>query len=143
MLSKEKYMLPNEKIVNKHKKYEHYEISFNKIINLVGDNIIEIPVEQGLLFKRNIKELEDEYVKDPSYFKCKSNICIAVYPTSTGYKYYLVDGQHRIEMARNIIKNIEKSKCKDDVFRVNFRFCETMDEVKCLFDSLNKDSKKN
>jgi hypothetical protein len=135
-------MLPNEKNINKHKKYDYYDISFNKIIDLVKDNIIEIPVEQGLLFKKNIKELENEYIKDPSYFKCKSNISIAVYPTPLGYTYYLVDGQHRIEMAKNIIKNIEKTKCEDGIFRVNFRFCETIDEVKCFFESLNKDSKK-
>ena len=134
-----KQSLPNEKEINEKNTYYLTEMSFKTIINLIDNHSIELPIEQGGLNEDTIKDLINDYKLDKAYFYCRNNIVIGVLNQNDKYKYYIVDGQHRINMARELLEKYNE----DETFKVNFKYCKNKNEIRLLFEKLNKDSNKN
>jgi hypothetical protein len=131
--------LPYIKEINAKDRFYNKNMTFKTIIDLYyNTKQILLPPIQGNLNEDTVDELVDEYLNDNNIFKCKNSICIGVLLIDKNYDYYLVDGQHRVEMAKKIFD----SNDIDDIFSVNFYFCESKLQLKRLFNSLNKDSSK-
>lgn len=113
-------LLPNEKNINEKKTYYLTEMSFKTIINLIDNHIIELPIEQGGLNEDAVKDLIDDFRLDKAYFYCRNNIVIGVLNQNDKYRYYIVDDQHRINMARVLLEKYNE----DEIFKVNFKYCK-------------------
>lgn len=131
--------LPEKNEINSKKRHVRKEISFKNIVKWLEDGDIVLPPIQGNLNGDSVKEMAKEYKDDP-YFKCKDNISIGVLEEDCEYKYYIVDGQHRLEMVRKLM---QKKDAFDDKLQFNFVYCNTKREFNKFFESMNKDSKKN
>lgn len=125
------------KIRNENKYYETYP-TFGDISN---SNKLKTPRCQAELNENKVTEMIQEYKKDKYKFKMKDTIIIGVLHDMP----FLVDGQHRIEMAKRLIK--DKSLSNYDIELEDFRFCyyivNNQKELRELFNSVNKDSIKN
>ena len=127
-------LLPNEKIINEKNTYYLTEMSFKTITELINNHLIELPIEQGGLNEDAVKDLIDDFRLDKAYFYCRNNIVIGVLNQNDKYRYYIVDGQHRINMARVLLEKYNE----DEIFKVNFKYCKNKNEVRLLFEKLNK-----
>lgn len=125
------------KVRNENKYYETYP-TFGDINN---SNKLITPRCQAELNIEKVNEMIQEYKKDKYKFKMKDTIIIGVLHD----KPFLIDGQHRIEMAKRLIK--DKSLSNYDIELEDFRFCyyivNNQKELRELFNSVNKDSIKN
>ena len=77
----------------------------------------------------------EEYINNPHFLKFKNRIVIAIFNDS----WYLVDGQHRLEMA----KRCHSEYGLNDELIFCWYHCNNEDEIRKLFNSLNKDSSGN
>ena len=107
------------------------KLYYNEIIN----NLIK-PTEQTSLDQTKIDEMIKEYNENYLYFKAKNKVVIAYFNN----KYYMVDGQHRIEMCKQLY---EQDNNIDDYLICSWYTINTSDELRSLFNSINKDSYKN
>ena len=92
---------------------------------------------QGTLIEDKIEGMITEYDEHPDFFAHKRIITIAVMNNN----YYMVDGQHRVEMAKRLYTN--NNKCRDNHFVCIWHNVNNEEEMRNIFDSINIDSIKN
>jgi hypothetical protein len=105
---------------------------------LSKDQLVSLPLlrppYQADLDDTKVKEMIRSYQVNPEFGYFKNTIVVAV--RMSGQKcFYLVDGQHRVEMC--------KQKAIDYPFQVLFYAISTDDEMRDLFREMNYDSYKN
>ncbi len=105
---------------------------------LAKDQLLTLPLlrppYQADLDDAKVKEMIRSYQTNPEFGYFKNTIVVAV--RMAGQKcFYLVDGQHRVEMC--------KQKTIDYPFQVLFYAISTDDEMRDLFREINYDSFKN
>lgn len=114
-------------------------VTFGETSKLIDDNILEDPLIQTSLDDDKVEEMIKTYIEHPSFFISKSIITIALCKKDKTTKYYLIDGQHRINMAKKLYDN----KDENSTLLFAFHTIKNDDEGELLFDSLNKDSFRN
>jgi hypothetical protein len=112
------------------------KLSFKLIKNLIDNNLLIKPPFQTDLDEDKVKEMVNSYLLNPSYLIFKNKIIIAVINNE---KLYLIDGQHRLQMAYELYSNYNK----DDMLYFCYFFVNNDDDMKKLFYEINKDSYKN
>jgi hypothetical protein len=114
------------------------KVSFKILTRLVEQKELNLPQYQAELNVSKVDEMIESYHKNPHYLAFKNKVVIGVIIRDTNRKYYILDGQHRIDMAHKI--HIDKG------INDNLIFCyylvKTDDEMKELFNEINKDSLK-
>lgn len=147
MMSMANLKLPGEFAAKRGHKTTFHEkiITFKKIAGLIKDKRLLTPPFQGALDEDKVDQMIYSFKKNRDYLYFKNKIVIGVIPPKTidylepdNYKMYVLDGQHRVEMARRLAEEGEN----DDLW---FCYYETRDnrEMKKLFEEINKDSMKN
>ena len=111
------------------KQLKNYEKLFNKLPFQID------------LDEEKIQEMKVAYLKNPDYLIYKNKIVIAVVCNkfSEEYKLYIVDGQHRIEMAKILF---EKENI-NDYLTICYYKIKSDKSMKELFKEINSDSYKN
>ena len=119
------------------KNYCEKQVSFEQIINhpRLQDNMLKKPNYQGALDEHKCEQMVEEYLQNPSLICSKNKVVIG----SLNDNWYIIDGQHRLEIA----KMLKKNHNIDDCLIFCYYECFTEEEMKQLFDSLNQDSLKN
>ena len=100
---------------------------------------ISKPAQQCSLDDTKVREMVKEYSEHPDYFAHKRIITIA-YMEHDKDTYYIVDGQHRIEMARELTKD---DRSVNDYVICIWHMLSNEAEMRRLFSSINKDSIRN
>tara|TARA_B100001094_G_scaffold49270_1_gene44703 strand:+ start:3072 stop:4130 length:1059 start_codon:yes stop_codon:yes gene_type:complete len=112
-------------------------LQFQKLQTLVNANIFKKPIYQGALNKQKVNEMIESYLNNPKNFQYKNKIVIGV----INKQYYIIDGQHRVEMICNLCK-INKFYNKKTVI-VAYYMLDNHEEALELFSEINIDSCKN
>lgn len=122
------------------KTLKYYE-TFPTFWEISEDIKIKMPDCQHSLDEKKYKDMAYEYRRDKYKFLYKDTIVIGVLNNTP----YLIDGQHRIEMCRYLIKNYgELDRDLDsDTFRFCYNLVENEMELRQLFESVNHDSERN
>lgn len=122
--------IKGSKPIYKDEKCIEYNLSKNQILSLTLHN----PPYQTDLNMEKVGEMNESYRQHPEFGRFKNIIVVAVRMTGD-HLFYLVDGQHRVELMR----------MHDIVypFRVLFYPIQTDDEMRQLFREMNYDSHKN
>jgi hypothetical protein len=135
--------LPGKEI-SKSDKSQEKRVSFKTVSELFRDKKLFKPKFQTDLDEDKVEEMRKSYKKHPEYLLFKNKIVIAVIvkvygPDDYYSKMYVVDGQHRLEMAKIIY---EEDQTND---YLNFCYYQIKEEkeMKRLFNEINKDSHKN
>jgi hypothetical protein len=124
-------IFPGKKIYEE-KDFFETVISFKHIINHPIMQKIVKPDYQGALNNDTVESLILEFKKNPNFLRYKNKIVIGILNNT----YYILDGQHRMEMVKQIgEKNGELQFC--------WYFFTSEKEMRQLFSSINKDSYKN
>ena len=116
-------------------KYDETRVSFRDILLSPKMNNIRVSESQRALNMDSVESMINEYISYPHFLKFKNRITIGIYNDT----WYLVDGQHRIEMAKKLYDTYQSN---DELIFCWF-ICEDESDLKKLFISLNKDSKGN
>lgn len=128
---------PGQKL-NYLEKFDNYTetfITFESIVNNTKITNIIKPDYQGSLLEDKCDDMVNEYLKNPLLLRLKNKIIIGCLNDN----WYLIDGQHRLEMAKQLYMNFSKN----DKLIFCWYKCHNENEMKELFTSLNKDSIKN
>jgi hypothetical protein len=86
-----------------------------------------------------IEEMVGAYIKNPQFLLSKLVITIAIVTIDGATETYLMDGQHRMEMIKQIYENFNEND--NVIFAVQQIYSER--EMILLFEELNKDSTKS
>jgi hypothetical protein len=116
-------------------KYDDYfetKVKFELIANSPKIDGMETSDSQRQMDEDKIGSMVEEFHNHPQYLNCKNTIVIGVFRD----KWYLVDGQHRLEMAKRVYRETRES----GVFVFCWYTCNTEDDMRQLFISVNKDS---
>ena len=135
--------LPGKEMCKKENSQER-RISFKKICELFKDNKLKKPKFQIDIDEDKIDEMIKSYKKNPEYLLFKDKIVIAMTITQYSkydlyYNMYIVDGQHRLEMAKKLYEEYNIN----DYLVFCFYHIKSDKEMKKLFIEINKDSYKN
>jgi hypothetical protein len=127
---------PGTKITNPCNDGSFFEtrISFETLYNHPKLANLEKPCEQGALNDDKVKLMINEYETFPAFLRFKNRVVIG----NLNDTWYIVDGQHRIEMAKQLYH--------DYAINDELIFCwYACDEqrMRQLFNSINHDSTKN
>ena len=119
-------------------KVERTEVSFQRVVehNLM-EKLIK-PPHQGALQDDKVNEMVQEYLEKPDFWTHKQIVTISVFNGS----YYITDGQHRIEASKLLFHNYGKSSDQDYLI-FNWHTVDSEQEMRSLYNSINKDSTKN
>ena len=112
--------------------YFETRVQFADIYNHPKLKLIERSPSQRVIDEDKVESMIDEYIKRPHFFRFKNHIVIC----DLRNKWYLVDGQHRIEMAR---RGYEEYNLNDE-FIFCWYSCTNENDMRELFNSVNKDS---
>jgi len=124
------------KIHFKYQNGQENKISFKMITQVLEEGRLLKPKYQTDMDEDKINEMVQSYLKNPTHLIFKNKIVIAVINEE---KLYLIDGQHRLQMARELYLNHDK----DDELYLCYFYIKTDDDMKELFYEINKDSYKN
>lgn len=117
-------------------------VTFQEMSNIYDNkkkyNLNDPPFQVSLDSDR-VNEMVEAYSKNPEYFLSKMIITIAVVTIGSITEYYLMDGQHRICM----IKIIHTRTHENNIMLLTIHHVKNDDEMRNLFEDLNKDSSKN
>ena len=122
------------KLVTSKGKCQEKSVSFKIITELVNNNKLIKPPFQTDLDEDKVEEMIESYDIYPEYLIFRNKIVIVI----THKNWYVVDGQHRIEMA----KRLYETKETNDLLNFCYIEIETDEEMKRLFTQINKDSYK-
>lgn len=112
-----------------------FSVTFNEI-KKIKDKLI-IPNIQSDLNSDKVNEMVNSYKLNPHHFCSRSQITIGHIIVGTYEEYYVLDGQHRLEMAYILVdKNL------NDTFLISMIQIKTKEELDKLFYEINKDSSK-
>mgnify|MGYP001004409360 CR=1 FL=1 len=120
---------------NENKKYKETVVSFETICSDPRIEKIEKPAYQGALLEEKVEQMITEYLKNPIMLRLKNKIIVGCLHD----KWFIVDGQHRLEMSILLYNR----HFKQDNLVFCWYECTNDNELKNLFDSVNKDSIKN
>jgi len=113
-------------------------VPFNKIANMKENKELLLPPYQTDLDTDKVDEMICSYYKNPNYLLFKNKVVIGVI-VKDDTKLYIIDGQHRIDMAHKIYM---KDQIKDMLILCYYHL-KSDDEMRDLFNEINKDSLKN
>jgi hypothetical protein len=113
------------------------EITFDQFTNNPKLKDIAKPVQQCALIDTKVEEMVNEYKQMPHLFAHKRTITIA-YMEHDVDTYYIVDGQHRIEMARQLVDTPQS-----EYVICIWHMVRNEDDMRDLFSAINIDSVKN
>ena len=136
--------LPGNKIRKKNS-YEVKLVTFKQIHDLKKNNKLCTPKFQTDLDIDKINEMIELYKLNPDYLYFKNKIVIGVIMnesdkiSKTYSKLYILDGQHRIEMASELY---EKEKIQDSL-EFCYYYIYNNEEMLKIFNEINKDSYRN
>ena len=122
--------------INSHN-YKEYKYTFSEFVKLLEKGIFKTPLFQSVLNDDKINEMIFSYKNNPEFFYFKNKIVVSYIPTKEN-NIYIMDGQHRIEM----IKELSKLNY-DDYINICCYIINDEEKIKLLYDELNKDSYKN
>ena len=125
----------NTNLFHNNNNYHETIVTFETIVNDPKISKINKPTYQGALIENKIEEMVEEYLEFPSLLRTKNKIIIGCLHD----KWYIVDGQHRLDMALTLYNDHNK---RDSLIFCWYE-CKNDKEMKNLFFSLNKDSVKN
>jgi hypothetical protein len=93
------------------------------------------------LDETKIYEMKQAYLLNPDYLVYKNKIVVAIVSNNINedYKLYIIDGQHRIEMAKNLFENNDIN----DYLTICYYKIDSDIKMKALFKEINRDSYKN
>ncbi len=133
-----KINLPGVKINEKQNCMEK-TITFKQIIKDF-DQFKKLPFQTDL-DENKVIEMKKSYLKNPDYLVYKNKIVIAVVSNNTedDYTLYVVDGQHRLEMA----KQLYEDEGVNDYLTICYYKIDSDKKMKGLFKEINRDSFKN
>ena len=134
-----KLSLPGVKINEKQNCIEK-TITFKQLKK--DENIfLRLPFQIDLDVEK-IQEMKKSYLANPDYLVYKNKIVVAVVSNSIdndNYKLYIVDGQHRFEMAKELFENDDIN----DYLTICYYKIDSDIKMKELFREINRDSYKN
>jgi hypothetical protein len=121
-------------------------LTFKQIKNNMNEGVYIRPPFQTDLDDNKVEQMITAYLANPEYLMFKDKIVVAVVinndsdsETKDNYKLYLVDGQHRMEMAKSLYEEHEI----DDSLILCYYKIDNEEQMKKLFLEINKDSLKN
>lgn len=123
------------KQVDKTENYIQTNVTFEDIFNNPKMENIRKPNYQGSLVEEKIEKMAEEYLKNPLLLKFKNHIIIGCLKNN----WYIIDGQHRIEMAKSLYSN----HGVNDHLVFCWYICSAEEIMKDIFRSVNIDSLKN
>ena len=129
------YLGKQSKDYERSNNYFQTDVLFSDLINDIKSEKIIKPNYQGSLLDNKVQDMCDEYIKNPLLLRFKNRIIIGCLKD----KWYIIDGQHRLEMAKNIFKHHNI----DDKLTFCWYICYNEKELKDIFISINHDSIKN
>lgn len=129
------YLGKQSKDYEKSDRYFQTDVLFSDIVNDIKEGKIKKPNYQGSLLDDKVEQMCKEYILNPLSLRFKSYITIGCLKD----KWYLIDGQHRLEMAKNIYINHKI----DDKLTFGWFICSNEQELRDMFISINHDSIKN
>ncbi len=138
-----KHNLPQDKQIKNDNELTICELSFKTITDLLNNNKLKTPIYQIDINQDRVNEMVNSYKKNPLLWSFKKNIVLGYFyiedaNLSNNYNIYLLDGQHRLDMAKELHEiGIEGS------LYFYYYHIKTNDELRDLFISINKDSFKN
>ena len=137
MSNKKNFIGKNINSLYKNEKVKETWVTFEQVKNRpeLNDDNLKKPSYQGALLEEKYQSMVAEYLDNSNLFKLKNKIIVGC----LNKNWYLIDGQHRLEMAK-ILK--DRNNINDE-FVFCWYQCENEEEMKQLFNSLNKDSIKN
>ena len=140
--------LPGQLIGQIRPKCQERSVSFKKIVSLLNNNELHKPKFQIDLDEDKIDEMCKSYNKNRDFLIFKNKIVIGVIvnkysPSEINYKMYVIDGQHRLEMAKKLIEESNNDEDKNDFLTFCYYETNSDKEMKELFIEINKDSHKN
>lgn len=137
MSNKKTFIGKNINSLYKNEKVKETWVTFEQVKNRpeLNDDNLKKPSYQGALLEEKYQSMVSEYLDNSNLFKLKNKIIVGC----LNKNWYLIDGQHRLEMAK-ILK--DRNNINDE-FVFCWYQCDNEEEMKQLFNSLNKDSIKN
>lgn len=117
-------------------KADLYVCTFQEIHEFSG--ILQLPDIQGDLNNDKIDEMINSYKTNHHFMASKALLTIAKIQVADETQYCLVDGQHRLDM----IKQIYETEKVSDFIMVSFISVESNEELNKLFLEINTDSSK-
>tara|TARA_B100000900_G_scaffold386869_1_gene377660 strand:+ start:1363 stop:2433 length:1071 start_codon:yes stop_codon:yes gene_type:complete len=124
------------RVIFKNNNVVQKKIKFRNLITLYKQDLLIKPIYQGALLDEKINEMIQSYIDNPDYFLFKNNIIVGI----INNKYYIIDGQHRLEM---IIELCNKYNKYDNELIITYYYLNNNIEAIKLFNEINLDSKKN
>tara|TARA_Y100001970_G_C14209527_1_gene846082 strand:+ start:684 stop:1730 length:1047 start_codon:yes stop_codon:yes gene_type:complete len=116
-------------------KYFETIVTFDEIYNHTKMENIKKPNYQGSLLEGKVEKMAEEYLENPLLLRFKNRIIIGCLKKN----WYIIDGQHRIEMARMLYND---HGINDKIIFCWYE-CLNEQEMKNIFISVNHDSMKN
>jgi hypothetical protein len=120
----------------KYGKAQIYVCTFQEIFEF--SNILHLPDMQGDLNQNKVEEMINSYKNNHHFMASKALITITKISIADQVQYGLVDGQHRLEMIKQIY---QKDEVIDDIL-IAIINVESEEELKDLFLEINIDSSK-
>ena len=117
------------------------KLTFKQLIDLKDEHVLILPIIQTDLSGKIVDEMTASYKKYPHHLGSRCLITIAKIQELKEDKptYYLMDGQHRINMSSRLYTEDYRY---NETLLVAVIQVETMQEFEVLFDKINKDSAK-
>tara|TARA_B110001450_G_scaffold213875_1_gene206435 strand:+ start:2681 stop:3718 length:1038 start_codon:yes stop_codon:yes gene_type:complete len=122
--------------INAHN-YKEYKYTFSEFIKIEENKVFKIPLFQSVINEDKVNEMIFSYKNNPEFFNFKNKIVLCYIPSKDD-NIYIMDGQHRIEM----IKELNKLNYEDYIY-ISCYIIQEQEKMKLLYDELNKDSYKN
>ena len=129
------YIGKQSKDYDKKDNYFETVVTFEEICNDKKMDQIRKPNYQGALIDDKCEKMAEEYLENPLFLRFKNRIIIGCLKKN----WYIIDGQHRLEMARMLYNNDQKN----DKLIFCWYECPNEDNMKNIFVSVNHDSIKN
>ena len=111
-------------------------VTFQRIRTLVETNIFKKPHIQGALIKEKVDSMIENFLKKPANFQYKNRIIVGI----VNKEFYILDGQHRVEMICHLCKHNHLYNKKVIVVYYPLK---NEAEAQELFNEINIDSYKN
>ena len=89
-------------------------VTFDKIRTMFETGELVKPVYQGALEEERVNGMVSSYLKHPEYFQFKNTIVVG----DINKQFYIIDGQHRVEMVSILCKKHYKYKWNNFVSTV-------------------------
>ena len=112
-------------------------MTFQALTRHVTNGTFKKPNFQGTLNDDKVNGMMECYVKTPSNFQYKNMIVIGI----INGKFYIIDGQHRVEMIIELCENFTGYNRKNII--ITYYPLKSINEALQLFKEINMDSHKN